>query len=165
MIQLVRQIYELPADFIPGPTARMTQMLCLGEIRLAKPQFPLGYPRGSHVRYRADKFYFARWVLYGMGHRVDVLHRPLRHQQSILMFEVLAFIGRAFNDRLNGRTIFRMRALNDQFDRRFGRSIISKDSKALVCPEYFSARYIPSEAPGLVQPLRFGQVHVGMSQR
>src|SRR3984885_5833279 len=163
MIQLVRQIYELPADFIPGPTARMTQMLCLREIRLAKPQFPLGYPRGGHVRCRADEFYCAGRVLYGVGHRVYVLHRAVRHQQSILMVELLTFIGRTFNDRPNGRAIFRMRTLNDQFERWFGRLIISKDSKALVCPEYFSARYIPSEAPGLVQPLRFGQVHVGMS--
>src|ERR1700751_432687 len=132
VIKFIRQIRVFLQALIPSPTARVTKMLCLGQIGFPKTQFALGLLRGGHIRYRADKFDATIFIFRSACHRMDMLHRTVRHQQSILMLEILVFGGHPVNHRLHGGAILGMHALKHKFDGRFGRSIKFENPEGLV---------------------------------
>ena len=69
-----RSINELSTAHIPGPTARMTQMLGFGQIVLATSQLAFRFLRNRHIRHRPDKLDAAGRISCSTSHRMDVFH-------------------------------------------------------------------------------------------
>jgi hypothetical protein len=97
----------------------MTEMLGFGQIGLATSQLPLRFLRDRDIRYRSNKLDATRHISHRSSHGMDIFHRAIRHQQSVLMVEVLPFTGRVIDGLLHGSAIFRMHALDNQFQSRF----------------------------------------------
>src|ERR1700739_3831051 len=97
---------------IPGPTARVTEMLGFGQIGLATSQLPLRFPCSRNIRYRSNEL-DSTWFIYRRAsHGMDIFHRAIRHQQSIFMIEISCLAGRFVDGLLHGGAIFRMGALD-----------------------------------------------------
>ena len=87
-------------------------MLGLGQIGFAEPQFPLGFLRGRHIRYRPDKFDATKFIFHCVSRHMDMLLGSIRHQQSVLMFVIPAIDGCPVDHLLYRTAIFRVSALN-----------------------------------------------------
>ncbi len=87
-------IHEFLAAHVPGPTARMTEALGLGQIGLAASQPPFHLLCGRHIRHGPDELDAARRISPGATIRRDIFHRAIRHQQSMFVVEILCLAGR-----------------------------------------------------------------------
>src|ERR1700674_1596262 len=64
-----------------------------------------------------------------------MLHRTIRHQQSVLMAEILPFAGCAVKGLLHGSAIFRMRPLKTQLHSRSRLSVKLEDAEGFFRPK------------------------------
>ena len=82
------------------------------------------------------------------------------------MFKVerLPFLHRAVDDLLDAGSVVRMSSLEYERQCRLIGSIAFKDAKGFLRPVKLSARNIPTEAAGVTQPLRFGQIGLAALQ-
>src|SRR4029077_2821547 len=110
------------------------------------------------INQRPNELQLVRLIPNCMSSNVDMFDCAIRHQQSMFKIKILPVSGRAIDCRLHESEIFRMGALKDHFDSDGGRPVVSINSGAFLRPEDFSARYIPSEAAGSAQSLRFSQI-------
>src|SRR6267378_3036531 len=132
MIYFGRPIHELSTAHIPGPTACMTQMLGFGQIGLATSELPFRFLCNRKIHHRPNKLDAARSISRSTSHGMDIFHRAIRHQQSILMVEILSVAGRAIDGLLHGSAIFRMGALDNKFHGRFRGSVTLEDSEGFL---------------------------------
>src|ERR1700730_1796585 len=136
----------------------MTQALGLGQISLTAPQCSLNLPRSGDVRDGPDKLDGTLFIPSGVSHGADILHGAIRHQQSVLMVEILPFTRGLVEGRLHGSAIFRMRPLKTQLHSRSRRSVELEDAEGFLRPENFAVRDVPAKAPGLAYPLGFAEI-------
>src|SRR3954469_7951896 len=91
---------------------------------------------------------------------MDVLDRAIRHQESMFKIETLALL-RILERLPHQGQIFRVRALEDVIDSRFGVSIVPKDPKSLIRPNQFTGRKIPTKAARVTE--RLSLVHIDLA--
>src|ERR1700730_4020198 len=127
-----RSIRELSTAHIPGPTARMTQMLGFGQVGLAASQLPFRFLCNRNIRHRPKKLDAARWISRRTRDGLDVFHRAIRQQQSIFVVEILSVAGRLIDGLLHGGAVFRMGTLENKFQGRFRRPVALEDSEGLL---------------------------------
>src|ERR1700741_2570474 len=96
---------------------------------------------------------------------MEVFHRFVRHQQSMLKIKCLS-VDRCTADYLpNKRDVVRMHPVEHHFDRGPGGVVVLEYSAALLGPEDFSARDAPAKTAGAAKPLRLRQIGLALSQR
>src|ERR1700739_1109227 len=128
---------------IPGPTARVTEMLGFGQIGLATSQLPLRFPCSGTIRYRSNELDSTRFISRRASHGTDILHRAIRHQQPVFMIEIPALAARVIDGLLHSSAIFRMGALDYAFHGRPRLSVQLEYPKRFIGPEDFSSGSIP----------------------
>src|SRR5712671_3988663 len=85
----------------PGPTARVAQPLRFRQVRFTAPEGFLCRLTLGDFGHRPDKLAIAGCILHYMSQGMDVLDSPVRQQQAILLFEISACLGCAFDDLLS----------------------------------------------------------------
>ncbi len=108
----------------------------------------------------------ARCISRGTSHGMDIFHRAIRHQQSILMVVVIS-------PSMDARSMVSCTAARSSgwarwtinSTGRFRRPVTSKDPESLVRPDDLSAGDVPSKASGAAQSLRFSQIHFAVQER
>ena len=88
---------------------------------------------------------------------MDVFDRAIRHQQPMLVVEILSAAGCTFDRLLDASPILRMSAIKDVFKGDRTRLVISKDPEEFLGADAFVSNDIPDEAAGLAHSLCFDQ--------
>src|SRR5579864_5574046 len=130
----------------------------MSEFRLHFTQLPFREPGRGNVHDRADKPPYGGVIPYRMCHDVKMLDRAARHQQSMLVVEILPGLCCLIDHLPDERNVVWMRARECHFDRRRGFAVVLEDPEALIGPEDFSTRDVPAKTAGEAQCLCFRQV-------
>src|SRR5262249_10171237 len=107
-------------------------MLGFGQIGLATAELLFRLLCSRDVRHSPDKLHIAGCSYSGPCQGVQVLHRAVRHQQSVFMLEILMVSQRLIDYLLHGSAIFWMGALNDEARGRFRCRIVLKNTIGLL---------------------------------
>ncbi len=86
-----------------------------------------------------------------------MLHRAVRHQQTLLKTKICPRLGRAVESLLHEISVVGMRSLEYQLQRRLNGPTVLKDLVGFLRPVDFSARNAPAEAAGVAYALPFSQ--------
>src|ERR1700676_4827393 len=98
----------------------------------ASPEFLFRMLTVADVHYRSDKLNAAGCIAQGMSHNMDIFDGTIRHHQAIFMLKILPVLRRTLNRLLHQGRVVRMNPLEDKFDGRFRRSVVSEDSKGFL---------------------------------
>src|SRR5271165_4666788 len=135
----------------------MREPLRFCQITLAPPQRLTRQLRSSDICDRTHKFQFPGGMLEGLSYNMQVLHRAVRHQQTMFHIKIGLFIGRAVESLLHTIPIVGMNSLKWQRQCWLNGSVQFKDSVALVRPVDFSTRNVPAEAACAANALPLSQ--------
>src|ERR1700730_4779899 len=123
---------DSPRSNVMFPAACMAQSLRFEQLCFAVAQFRFRLLCSGHVGYGAHKFEILSRSPQRATYDVDVLHRTIRHQQTILKIKIRSHFGRTVASLLYAVPIVGMNSLHDPFQRGLGYSIVFENFVGLL---------------------------------
>src|ERR1700720_3970623 len=127
-----RRDCDSPRSNVMFPATCMAQALRFEQLGFALAQFRFRLLGCGHVRYGAHKFEILSRSLQRATYDVDVLHRTVRHQQTILKIKIRSRFGRTVASLLYAIPVVGMNSLHGPFQRGLGCSIVFENFVGLL---------------------------------
>src|SRR6202521_1135261 len=100
-----------------------------------------------------------------MSHGSNVFDGAIGHQQAMLSSKLAPLDRGAVEDLPQTHPVVRMSSVKHQLNGRLYPRLGFEYPISLIGPVDFPARWVPAEAPGVAQSLRFRQMHLAPAKR